>query len=89
MHVHRVAHALPGIVGGCTYRRHRTAYPRQIVLASDGQFDVMGSAVEEANIQELLQLGNLMADSRRGEVQLTCRKRKIFSPRDGFERGKA
>lgn len=85
VHMQRIAYTLSCVVGGRTDGSHGSAYPFEVIIARNGEVDVMCGAIKQADIQELLKFGHLVADGRGGEMQFFRRAGKIPSAGYGFK----
>src|SRR6185436_1411684 len=72
MHVQAVRNSLAQVLGRRGNRGKRPAYTYQVTLARGAQAHPVGIPLEESYAELRLEPCHLVADGRRGEVQLGC-----------------
>ncbi|MNL19464.1 hypothetical protein D3C87_1406640 [compost metagenome] len=86
VHVQTISDAVLQIVGGGGDGIQCGPHVHQVVLASRAKAHTVRATFKQAYVQLCFQLGNLMADRGRRQMQLCRRQRKTSAARDRFER---
>ncbi len=85
VHIQSVLYAMAQVFGGGIDRTQSAGHTLQVLLPIGRQFDPSGGSLEQSHVQQIFQLGHLVADGRGGQVQFGGGERKTFAPSNGFK----